>query len=63
MQASLVRKAAVRNHGDSLMEKFIHEQNLVLFRKRLAEVKTDAERELLIRLLAVESAKAPQQQD
>ncbi|MGY4315599.1 hypothetical protein [Bradyrhizobium sp. JR3.5] len=45
------------------MEKFIHEQNLALFRKRLAEVKTDAERELLIRLLAVESAKAPQQQD
>jgi len=25
------------------MEKFIHEQNLALFRKRLAEVKTDAE--------------------
>ena len=63
MRASLVRKAAVRNRGDSLMEKFIHEQNLALFRKRLAEVKTDAERELLMRLLAVESAKAPPQQD
>ena len=43
MRASLVRKAAVRNRDDSLMEKFIHEQNLALFRKRLAEVKTDAE--------------------
>ncbi|UFX46929.1 hypothetical protein HAP47_0009790 [Bradyrhizobium sp. 41S5] len=45
------------------MEKFIHEQNPALFGKRFAEVKTDDERELLMRLLAVENAKAPPQQD
>jgi hypothetical protein len=29
------------------MEKFIHQQNLALFKKRLAEPHSDAEREVL----------------
>jgi len=39
------------------MEKFIHEQNLALFKKRLAEPHSDAEREVLLELLADEEAK------
>jgi hypothetical protein len=38
------------------MAKFIHEQNLALFKKRLAEAHTDADRELLIKLLTDEQA-------
>ena len=41
------------------MEKFIHQQNLDLFKKRLAEPRTDAEREVLVKLLADEQAKEP----
>jgi hypothetical protein len=41
------------------MEKFIHQQNLDLFKKRLAEPHTDAEREVLMKLLADEQAKEP----
>ena len=41
------------------MEKFIHEENLALFKKRLAEPHTDAEREVLLKLLADEKAKEP----
>ena len=41
------------------MEKFIHQENLALFKKRLAEPHTDAEREVLLKLLADEQAKEP----
>jgi hypothetical protein len=39
------------------MEKFIHQQILALFKKRLAESHTNAEREVLLKLLADEGAK------
>lgn len=39
------------------MEKFIYEQNLALFKKRLAEPHTDAQREVLVKLLKEELAK------
>jgi hypothetical protein len=39
------------------MEKVIHRENLALFKKCLAEPHTDAEREVLLRLLADEQAK------
>ncbi len=39
------------------MEEFIHQQNLALFKKRLAEPHTDAEREILMKLLTDEQAK------
>ena len=39
------------------MEKFIHQENLALFKKCLAEPQNDAEREVLLRLLADEQAK------
>jgi hypothetical protein len=41
------------------MEEFIHQQNLTLFKKRLAEPHTDAEREVLLKLLADEEANEP----
>jgi hypothetical protein len=41
------------------MEKFIRQQNLDLFKKRLAEPHTDAEREMLMRLLTDQQAKEP----
>ena len=41
------------------MEKFIRQQNMDLFKKRLAEPHTDAEREVLMKLLADEQAKEP----
>jgi hypothetical protein len=41
------------------MEKFIHRENLALFKKRLAESHSDAEREVLLKLLADEEAKEP----
>ena len=40
------------------MERFIHRQNLALFRKRLAEPCDDAQRQLLLKLLAEEEAKS-----
>jgi hypothetical protein len=39
------------------MEKFIHRENLALFKKRLAEPCDDARRQLLLRLLAEEEAR------
>jgi hypothetical protein len=39
------------------MEEFIHRENLILFRKRLAEPHTKAQREMLVKLLAEEEAK------
>ena len=41
------------------MEKFIHRENLALFKRRLAETHSDAEREVLLKLLADEKAKEP----
>lgn len=41
------------------MEKFIQRENLALFKRRLAESHTDAEREVLLKLLAEEQAKEP----
>jgi hypothetical protein len=43
----------------TLMEKFIHRENLALYKKRLAEPHTDAERSVLLKLLAEEEAKEP----
>jgi hypothetical protein len=43
------------------MEKFVHQQNLALYRKLLAEERVDPERRrILSRLLADEEARAPQ---
>ena len=39
------------------MEAFIHRENLALFKKRLAEAKDDATREVLRKLIAAEEAK------
>jgi len=41
------------------MVKFIHRENLALFKKCLAEPHTYAEREVLLRLLADEPARDP----
>ncbi len=41
------------------MEEFIHRENLALFRRRLAEPHTHAEREMLMKLLAEEEAREP----
>ena len=41
------------------MEKYIHSENLALFKKRLAESHSDAERDVLLKLLADEEAKEP----
>jgi hypothetical protein len=40
------------------MEEFIRQQNVALFRKRLAQPHTDAEREMLLKLLEEEHAKS-----
>jgi hypothetical protein len=39
------------------MDKFIHRENLALFRKRLAEAPDDATRQILLKLLAEEEGK------
>ena len=41
------------------MQEFIHRENLALFKQRLAEAHTDAEREVLVRLLAEEVVREP----
>ncbi|MDR3465994.1 MAG: hypothetical protein P4M07_08635 [Xanthobacteraceae bacterium] len=41
------------------MDRFIHRQNIELFKKRLAEVNSDAERKVIEKLLADELAKDP----
>lgn len=41
------------------MQKFIHQQNLDLFKRQLAEPHTDAEREILMKLLTDEQANEP----
>jgi hypothetical protein len=42
--------------GRAAIEEFIHQENLTLFKKSLAEPHTDAEREVLMKLLAEEEA-------
>ena len=44
---------------ESAMEKYIHRENLALFKKRLAVSHNDAEREVILKLLADEEAKEP----
>jgi hypothetical protein len=39
------------------MDEYIHRENLALYKKRLEEPHTDAEREILLKLLAGEKAK------
>lgn len=39
------------------MDSFIHRENLALYRKRLAEAKDDATRNVILKLLAEEEAK------
>lgn len=39
------------------MEKYIHRENLALFKKRLAEACSEAERKVISELLAEEQAK------
>ena len=56
MKSEIWRAWAVRA---SAMDKFIHRENLTLLKKRLAEARTDAEREVLLKLLAEEKAKDP----
>ncbi len=41
------------------MEKYVHRENVALFKQRLAEAHSDAEREVLLKLLAEEEAKEP----
>jgi hypothetical protein len=41
------------------MEDYIHRENLALFKRRLAEPHSDAERDVLLKLLADEQAKDP----
>jgi hypothetical protein len=43
--------------GRTVMQEFIHRENLALFKRRLAEPRTDAEREVLMKLLTAEEAK------
>lgn len=45
--------------GRLAVERFIHMENLALFKKRLAEPHSDAERKVLLKLLADEAAKEP----
>jgi hypothetical protein len=39
------------------MDKFTHQENLALFRKKLAETKDEAQLKVLLKLLAEEEAK------
>jgi hypothetical protein len=41
------------------MEEFINCENLKIFKRRLALAKDDAQRQLLLRLIAEEETKAP----
>ena len=53
------KSSFAHNQEGPLMEKYIHQQNLALFKKRLAEPHTPAEREVLMELLTDEQAKEP----
>jgi hypothetical protein len=45
-----------------LMEKFIHDENLKLFRKRLTEATDEADRKMILALIKGEETKHPQRQ-
>ena len=45
--------------GSSAVQEYIHRENLALLRKSLAEPHSDAEREVILKLLADEEAKEP----
>jgi hypothetical protein len=40
------------------VEEFIHCENLLIFKRRLAKAKNDAQRQMLLKLLAEEEAKS-----
>jgi hypothetical protein len=44
------------------MEEFIHRETLIIFKRRLAEAKNDAQRQMLLKLLAKEEAKGGRSQ-
>lgn len=39
------------------MEEFLHRENLIIFRRQLAGARNDAQRQVLLKLLAEEEAK------
>jgi hypothetical protein len=39
------------------MEKFVHRENLALLKKRLGEIQDEAQRKVILKLLAEEEAK------
>jgi polyhydroxyalkanoate synthesis regulator protein len=39
------------------VEDFVHRENLIIFKRRLADAKSDIQRQLLLKLLAEEEAK------
>ena len=43
--------------GERPVEKFIQRENVMLYKKRLAEPQTDSERQIVLKLLADEEAK------
>jgi hypothetical protein len=45
--------------GVMIMEKFIHDENLKLFRKRLVEATNETQRQLILFLIKEEEAKTP----
>jgi hypothetical protein len=56
-------KREVTNHRgatpwkEDAMEKFIRRENLIIFKRRLAEAETDTQRQMLLKLLAEEEAR------
>jgi hypothetical protein len=56
------RVPAIESFGSRLeesMEKFIHDENLKLFRKRLAEAANETDRHIIRELIAEQEAKKP----
>jgi hypothetical protein len=47
------------NVREVVMDKFIHRENLALFKKRLAETHNETERQVLLKLFAEEEAREP----
>jgi hypothetical protein len=39
------------------MEEFLHRENMIIFRRQLTDAKSDAQRQLLLKLLAEEEAR------
>jgi hypothetical protein len=42
---------------ENVMEDFLHRENMIIFRRQLTEAKSDAQRQLLLKLLAEEEAR------